>query len=182
MTVSGIQGKSALLAELRSRAETFARLQVCNDEAVEANERILEISSTDVAAYTRLGRCFRVQGKDDSACAMYEKALRLDPRNRIAMNALIELKGAGAGSAVGETEGLPGIVTKSHDAPAWICHWQNRYWHDDFNREYKPIWYAGSNNFSKRGVAAGHRAYIVTLIEGQLYLGGRMIKGDRVLG
>ncbi len=34
---------------------------------------------------------------------------------------------------------------------------------------------SGSNNFHKRGVSVGDSVYIVSLSEGQLYLGGRMI-------
>jgi HNH endonuclease len=56
----------------------------------------------------------------------------------------------------------------------WICHWQNRYWRNDVNREYDPIWLAGSNSFRKRGVTIGDVVYIVSLSGGQLLLGGRM--------
>jgi hypothetical protein len=56
----------------------------------------------------------------------------------------------------------------------WTCHWQNRYWRDDVNPKYKPVCSSGSNSFRKRGVSVGDVVYIVSLADGQLYLGGRM--------
>jgi hypothetical protein len=56
----------------------------------------------------------------------------------------------------------------------WTCHWQNRYWRDDVNPEYEPILAAGSNSFRRRGVSIGDVVYIVSLADGQLFLGGRM--------
>lgn len=56
----------------------------------------------------------------------------------------------------------------------WICHWQNRLWRDDKNSEYQPVCSSGSNMFLKRGVAAGDVAYVVSLADGYLLLGGRM--------
>jgi 5-methylcytosine-specific restriction enzyme A len=57
----------------------------------------------------------------------------------------------------------------------WTCHWQNRYWRDDVNAEYEPVCFSGSNSFRKRGVSVGDVVYIVSLAEGQLLLGGRMM-------
>jgi hypothetical protein len=56
----------------------------------------------------------------------------------------------------------------------WTCHWQNRFWHDDVNPEHKRIWSSAGNNFRKRGVSPGDAAYIVSLSDGQLLLGGKM--------
>ena len=53
----------------------------------------------------------------------------------------------------------------------WTCHWQNRHWRDDVNPEYKPVCSSGSNSFRKRGVSVGDVVYIVSLADGQLYLG-----------
>lgn len=56
----------------------------------------------------------------------------------------------------------------------WTCHWQFRYWNPDHNFEGEPVRRSWSNQFSKRGVQPGDMAYIISLSEGQLYLGGRM--------
>jgi hypothetical protein len=61
----------------------------------------------------------------------------------------------------------------------WMCHWQHRYWRDDINPE-GPLWYAGSNNFRRRGVRSGDVVSIVSLADGHLLLGGRMTVKDIV--
>lgn len=62
----------------------------------------------------------------------------------------------------------------------WTCHWQNRFWHPDINGEDGPVCHSAGNSFSKRGVAPGDIVYIVSILEGQLLLGGRM-KVERIL-
>ena len=62
----------------------------------------------------------------------------------------------------------------------WTCHWQNRLWHPDINPEYDAVDCSASNNFTKRGVSVGDVVYIVSLAEGQLMLGGRMVVGQIV--
>lgn len=57
----------------------------------------------------------------------------------------------------------------------WTFHWQNRYWRDDINAEYEPVHSSGSSNFQKRGVKVGDVVYVISLVDGQLCLGGRMI-------
>jgi hypothetical protein len=58
----------------------------------------------------------------------------------------------------------------------FTCHWQSRYWRPDCNTPDVPIRAAGSNKFTERGACGGlgHLLYIVSLADGQLYLGGRM--------
>jgi HNH endonuclease len=58
----------------------------------------------------------------------------------------------------------------------WTCHWQFRYWRPDVNNEGGCLRSSGGNLYSKRGIRGGdsHKAYIVSLSDGQLYLGGRM--------
>ena len=56
----------------------------------------------------------------------------------------------------------------------WTCHWQSKYWRDFVNTEHTPITSSGSNLFTRRGVSPGDKVYIVTIIERQLFLGGRM--------
>jgi hypothetical protein len=62
----------------------------------------------------------------------------------------------------------------------WTCHWQNRYWRKDINLEGQPITSSGSNLFRHRGVSRNDRVYIVSIRDGQLLLGGRMIV-DRIV-
>ena len=56
----------------------------------------------------------------------------------------------------------------------WTCHWRNSSWRNDVNRECKPVRSYGSDSFRKRGVAISDVAYIISLVDGQLLLGGRM--------
>lgn len=56
----------------------------------------------------------------------------------------------------------------------WLCHWQKRLWRDDVNAEYAPVCSSGSNMFGTRGVSVGDVAYVVSLSDGYLLLGGRM--------
>jgi hypothetical protein len=62
----------------------------------------------------------------------------------------------------------------------WICHWQNRYWKNKINPEGNPLRSSGSNMFSKRGVTPGHTVYVVSILDGILLLGGRMIVSEIV--
>jgi hypothetical protein len=58
----------------------------------------------------------------------------------------------------------------------FTCHWQKRYWVTEANPEGEPLRAAGSNVFTQRGACGGQRhiVYVITLSDGQLYLGGRM--------
>jgi hypothetical protein len=60
----------------------------------------------------------------------------------------------------------------------WTCHWQNRYWEN--NPEGTPVSASGSNLFSKRGVRPGDFVYIVSIRDGMLLLGGRMMVSEIV--
>jgi hypothetical protein len=56
----------------------------------------------------------------------------------------------------------------------WTCYWQNCTWRPDVNAEYEPTRSSLSDTFRKHGVSVGDVAYIVSLIDGQLFLGGRI--------
>ena len=57
----------------------------------------------------------------------------------------------------------------------FTCHWRSSLWRPDVNPE-EPIRPAGSSKFTERGVVGGrgHAVYIVSVTDGQFYLGGRM--------
>lgn len=57
----------------------------------------------------------------------------------------------------------------------WTSYWREDSW--IANVEYKPVSSSGSNSYRKRGVSAGDVIYIVSLLSGQLLLGGRMTVG-----
>lgn len=57
----------------------------------------------------------------------------------------------------------------------WTCHWRFHCWRPDINQEGCPVCSCGSNSFRKRGVSLGDIVYIISLREGHLYLGGRML-------
>lgn len=56
----------------------------------------------------------------------------------------------------------------------WTTYWQNRLWRNDVNAEYSPVCSSGSNLYRKRDVTPGDMVYVVSCIDGQLLLGGRM--------
>lgn len=60
---------------------------------------------------------------------------------------------------------------------SWTYHWQKQYWRSEHNPEGRPLRSAGSSRFEERGVSPGDFVYIVSLSEGLLHLGGRMIVG-----
>jgi hypothetical protein len=62
----------------------------------------------------------------------------------------------------------------------WMLHWKNRLWRPDINQDDWIINHSAGNRFTSRGVSRGDAVYIVTLIEGQLFLGGKMTV-DRVV-
>jgi hypothetical protein len=53
-------------------------------------------------------------------------------------------------------------------------HWRQELWRPDVNREGLLIRSSGSNVFKRRGVRGGNILYIVSLIDGHLYVGGRL--------
>jgi hypothetical protein len=53
-------------------------------------------------------------------------------------------------------------------------HWQQRSWRPDVNKEGRWLGSSGSNVFLQRGVSRGDIVYIVSLIDGYLYLGSRL--------
>ena len=56
----------------------------------------------------------------------------------------------------------------------WTNYWKNRDWRDDVNKEHEPVRHAAANTLRRRGVSSGDMVYIVSLADGQLFLGGRM--------
>lgn len=72
-------------------------------------------------------------------------------------------------------------IEKATPAPKyWTAHWQNSLWNPIANLEGRPIQASGSGVLKTRGVAPGDVLYIISLSEGQLFLGGRMVVTDIV--
>jgi 5-methylcytosine-specific restriction endonuclease McrA len=59
----------------------------------------------------------------------------------------------------------------------WTFHWQNRSWRGDVHVEGSRLRISGSNKFRDRGVSVGDSVYVITLVDGRLFLGGRMTVG-----
>jgi len=62
----------------------------------------------------------------------------------------------------------------------WTQYWKNSTCKMVRPREGQPLVHAASNEYSRRGVAAGDRLYVVTVVKGDLFLIGRM-KVDRIV-
>lgn len=80
------------LAALMRRAKELALADDFGAEALQLNERILELDPDDAAACTRLGRVYAESGRLDAAEEMWRRALRADPSNRIAKNRIAEIE------------------------------------------------------------------------------------------
>jgi hypothetical protein len=81
-------------ARLRRKASQEAialAMQSRWQEAVTANQNIIEIFPTDIDAYNRLGRAFMELGEFARAKEAYNRALELDPNNSIAVRNLQRL-------------------------------------------------------------------------------------------
>ncbi len=81
------------LDALRAEAVRLAKAGEWGANAADLNTRILAADPDDVAALTRRGRCHYECGDLDAAKKDYERALRLDPTNRIAGNFLTKITG-----------------------------------------------------------------------------------------
>ncbi len=61
-------------------------------EAVETNEKILELVPDDIPTFNRLGIAYSMIGKTTKASSSFKKVLAIDPKNVIAKNNLTRLK------------------------------------------------------------------------------------------
>lgn len=57
----------------------------------------------------------------------------------------------------------------------WTAHWQSSLWNPKANVEGHPIQASGSGVLETRGIAPGDVLYIISLSEGHLLLGGKMV-------
>ena len=59
-----------------------------------------------------------------------------------------------------------------HTQRFWTSHWQYRLWRTEVNPAFVPLRCSGSNHYRQRGVSVGDVVYILSIHNGQLYLGG----------
>jgi len=62
------------------------------DEAIKLNEQIIKSDSVNIAALCRLGKAYLELGKVKESLSSYQKVLKLDPINQIAIKNLEKLK------------------------------------------------------------------------------------------
>jgi hypothetical protein len=55
----------------------------------------------------------------------------------------------------------------------WTTHWRFRNWPQDYDG--KPLRRTAGDSFGKRDISIGDTVYIISLNDGQLYLGGRLV-------
>jgi hypothetical protein len=79
------------LSTLVALASSLARQDEFGIRAIEANERIIELSPGDLNARNRLARCHLVAGDLDAARGVYVATLRIAPEDKIARNGLREI-------------------------------------------------------------------------------------------
>lgn len=83
-------GEVKLKRERTQEAITFA-VEGRWDEAIAANESIIEIAPNDVAALNRLGKALTEKGRYEEAIESYNRTLGIDPKNMIARKNLRRL-------------------------------------------------------------------------------------------
>ncbi len=86
--INNIQSKDKII----ERAKFLANNDLWNDEAIELNSRIIEFDKKNIAAYTRLAKCYSIKENYDMAEKLYREALSLDSNNTIANNRLDDLQ------------------------------------------------------------------------------------------
>ena len=59
-------------------------------------------------------------------------------------------------------------------------HWRKEFWRPEVNGEGSPIKSSGSNVFLQRRVSDGDIMYIVSLIDGYMYVGGKLTVSEIV--
>jgi hypothetical protein len=84
---------TARFRRLRSEQAINLAMQSRWDEAVAANQSILNVFPNDVDSYNRLGKAYTELGRYDEARDSYAKALSMEPSNTIARKNLTRLSG-----------------------------------------------------------------------------------------
>jgi len=123
------EGEAAGLRQQRSKQAIDLAMQGRWQEAVAANQSLIESFPNDVSAYNRLGRAYMEIGEFSRAWEAYSRAIELDPYNTIAqknLNRLSRLRGEIAGSPEGsqvepqhfiEETGKAGVVNLGYPGP-----------------------------------------------------------------
>lgn len=103
--------KNANLQKLIVIAGKMALRNVWGEDSRKINMAILKLDPANCAAYTRLAKYYKLDGKMDEAESMYLKALEIDPDNRGAINNLHEIeKDRKENEAVGKIQSVGGLL------------------------------------------------------------------------
>lgn len=95
-----IQGGEAKLKRERTQEAISFAMQARWDEAIAANESIIDVFPNDINAYNRLGKALTEKGLYDRAIAAYTRALEIDPKSSIPRKNLQRLSTLVQGRAV----------------------------------------------------------------------------------
>jgi tetratricopeptide (TPR) repeat protein len=98
MTQYQPEDKARLKRQLTERAISLA-MQSRWEEAVSANQDLLEAHPSDVDAFNRLGKAYTELGRYADASSAYGRALEVDPNNSIAKKNLTRLSHLGQARA-----------------------------------------------------------------------------------
>jgi len=116
LNVSKYQIKEEIRKQWAGKAVEMALLGRW-DDAVQANQRILELFPDDTQARNRLGKAYYELGRPEDALAAYEQSLQKQPSNNIARKRLAELYAQlNRAPAVKLGEGMPAIEIAEEEA------------------------------------------------------------------
>ncbi len=89
------------------------------DDAVQANQHILDIFPEDISTRNRLGKAYQELGRLEDALAAYEQSLLKQPSNNIARKRLAELYAMlNREPAIHLGEGMPAVEISDDDEDA----------------------------------------------------------------
>lgn len=83
--------KKLSLEELKDTANELAYRREWGEAAIKLNKQIIELDKTYSYAYTRLAKCYILNGDKVKAIKLYEQVLQFDEKNLIANNGIERL-------------------------------------------------------------------------------------------
>lgn len=77
------------IKKLEDYAKVFINKGDWGKEAIIINKKIISIDSNNIAAYARLGRCYKEEGKNKLAITVFKKALKISPESTVVKSMLL---------------------------------------------------------------------------------------------
>jgi tetratricopeptide (TPR) repeat protein len=73
------------LQNLRNKSDSLARRDIWDEQAMETNQKLIELMPRYASAYTRLAKCYESKHHYSKVYDLCERILQIDPRNSVAL-------------------------------------------------------------------------------------------------